>query len=62
MRLEREGWNTRDLVKRLASLFELKDVDIGCAGQKDRQARVIQTFSLFLRSLDEGGGGSTDPG
>lgn len=51
--LEREGWNTRDLQKELASLFGLKDGEVGYAGLKDKQALVTQTFSLQQRSLSE---------
>ncbi|MEW6266283.1 MAG: tRNA pseudouridine(13) synthase TruD [Thermodesulfobacteriota bacterium] len=53
VRLSRAGWNTRDLVKRLASIFGLKDVDVGCAGLKDKDAVAIQTFSLSLPAADE---------
>lgn len=53
VRISRDGWNTRDLIKRLADIFELKDVDIGCAGQKDKHARAIQTFSLLLPKMPE---------
>jgi tRNA pseudouridine13 synthase len=52
VRLRRECWNTRDLAKRLAKLFGLHEKDVGCAGQKDKQARVIQSFSLHLHKLD----------
>ena len=53
VRLVREGWTTRALQSRLAGLFGLRDVDVGCAGLKDRQARVAQTFSLLLHDVDE---------
>jgi len=51
VRLSREGHNTRDLVRNLAGCFGLRDVDVGCAGQKDKNARVTQTFSLYLPGI-----------
>jgi tRNA pseudouridine13 synthase len=51
--LTRDGWTTRALQKRLANLFGLREVDVGCAGLKDKHARVTQTFSLLLRGVDE---------
>jgi tRNA pseudouridine13 synthase len=51
--LTREGWTTRALQKRLTDLFGLCEVDVGCAGLKDKHARVTQTFSLLLRDMDE---------
>jgi tRNA pseudouridine13 synthase len=53
VRLTREGWTTRALQERLVGLFGLREVDIGCAGLKDKHARVTQTFSLLLRDADE---------
>ena len=53
VRLTREGWTTRALQRQLVSLFGLSEVDVGCAGLKDKQARVTQTFSLLLRDVDE---------
>ena len=53
VRLTREGWTTRALQKKLVSLFDLREVDVGCAGLKDKHARVTQTFSLLLRDVDE---------
>jgi len=53
VRLVREGWTTRALERRLAELFDLRDVDVGSAGLKDKHARATQTFSLLLRDLDE---------
>ena len=53
VRLTREGWTTRALQKRLTDLFGLREVDVGCAGLKDKHARVTQTFSLLLRDVDE---------
>jgi tRNA pseudouridine13 synthase len=51
--LTREGWTTRALQKRLTNLFGLREVDVGCAGLKDKHARVTQTFSLLLRDANE---------
>jgi tRNA pseudouridine13 synthase len=53
VRLTREGWTTRALQERLADLFGLREVDVGCAGLKDKHARATQTFSLLLRDVDE---------
>lgn len=53
VRLTKEGWTTRDVENRLADLFGLRDVDIGCAGRKDKHARTTQTFSLSLPNADE---------
>jgi tRNA pseudouridine13 synthase len=54
VRLTREGWTTRALQDELAQLFGLRDVDIGCAGRKDKHARTTQTFSLSLPAADAG--------
>lgn len=51
--LTREGWTTRALEQRLASLFGLRDTDVGSAGQKDKRARVTQIFSLHLPGVEE---------
>jgi tRNA pseudouridine13 synthase len=53
VRLTREGLTTRSLQKQLADLFDLREVDVGCAGLKDKHARVTQTFSLLLESTNE---------
>jgi tRNA pseudouridine13 synthase len=53
VRLTRQGWATRALQQRLISLFGLREVDVGCAGLKDKQARATQTFSLLLHDVDE---------
>jgi tRNA pseudouridine13 synthase len=53
VRLTREGWTTRALQQRLVGLFNLREVDVGCAGLKDKHARVTQTFSLLLENVDE---------
>jgi tRNA pseudouridine13 synthase len=53
VRLTREGWTTRALENELARIFDLRDVDVGCAGRKDKHARAIQTFSLNLPNADE---------
>jgi len=48
VRLTREGLTTREIEIGLAGLFNLRDVDVGCAGRKDKHARTTQTFSLSL--------------
>lgn len=53
VRLTREGWTTRALQNELARIFDLRDVDVGCAGRKDKHARTTQTFSLDLPKADE---------
>ena len=53
VRLTREGWTTRRLARALAVLFELREVDVGYAGLKDKQALVTQTVSLYLPAVDE---------
>ncbi len=50
--LEREGWNTRDLAKRLAAIFGVGQDAIGHAGLKDKQAWVRQTFSVQVKGLE----------
>ena len=52
VRLTREGWTTRALERELARIFDLRDVDVGCAGRKDKHARTTQTFSLNLPNTD----------
>ncbi len=53
VRLTREGQTTRALQNELAQLFNLRDVDVGCAGRKDKHARTTQTFSLNLPNVDK---------
>ena len=53
LRVSREGRNTRDLVLALSDSFGLKESDIGCAGQKDKHAVAIQTFSVYLPHADD---------
>lgn len=48
IRLERDGWTTQALSRKIAELFDLAEVDLGVAGQKDKIARAVQTFSLKL--------------
>jgi tRNA pseudouridine13 synthase len=50
--LTREGMTTRTLKTRLVELFDLREVDVGCAGLKDKHARTTQTFSLLLPKAD----------
>jgi tRNA pseudouridine13 synthase len=44
--IRREGWTTRDVQRALAAAFDLRERDVGCAGQKDKAARATQAFSL----------------
>lgn len=53
VRLTREGWTTRAVEMELRDIFDLRDVDVGCAGRKDKHARTTQTFSLNLPNADE---------
>ena len=46
--LRRAGWNTADVAAALADRFDLKSVDVGWGGRKDKQAVTTQTFSLHL--------------
>ncbi len=53
VRLTRAGWTTRAVERELTRIFDLREVDIGCAGRKDKHARTTQTFSLNLPAADE---------
>lgn len=53
VRLTREGWTTRALEQDLGKLFRLRDVDVSCAGLKDKHAHATQTFSLHMPNADE---------
>lgn len=46
--LRRAGWNTADVAAALADRFNLKSVDVGWGGRKDKRAVTTQTFSLHL--------------
>jgi tRNA pseudouridine13 synthase len=61
VRLTREEWATRALQQRLMSLFDLREVDVGCAGLKDKRARVTQTFAAPARR-GRSNSGLSDPG
>lgn len=52
VRFRRQGWATPPLLNKLARLFGLRDVDIGCAGLKDKAAHATQTVSLMLPKAD----------
>ncbi|MEW5914245.1 MAG: tRNA pseudouridine(13) synthase TruD [Thermodesulfobacteriota bacterium] len=52
LRLRREGMTTRVLADRLADLFGLGRGEVGFAGLKDKQARAVQSFSLYLPGVD----------
>ncbi len=49
VRIGREGFTTRDAAIKLAQLFNIREMDVGYAGLKDKQARTLQTFSLLLK-------------
>ncbi len=51
--LTRSGWTTQSLRKELAGLFDIKEVNVGYAGMKDKQACVTQIFSLHLHKATE---------
>lgn len=53
LRLKREGMTTREVQKRLAALFGLKEAQVGYAGLKDKQAVTTQTFSLQVFGQNE---------
>lgn len=53
VRLTRQEWTTRSLARELEQIFDLRDVDVGFAGRKDKHARTTQTFSLNLPNVDE---------
>ncbi len=46
--LRRAGWNTADVAAALARCFDLKSMEVGWGGRKDKQAVTTQTFSLHL--------------
>jgi tRNA pseudouridine13 synthase len=46
--LRRAGWNTVDVASTLAHTFDLKPMDVGWGGRKDKRAITTQTFSLAL--------------
>ena len=47
--VRREGRTTREVQRALAAAFGIEERDVGCAGQKDKVARVTQAFSLPVR-------------
>jgi tRNA pseudouridine13 synthase len=51
--LRREGWTTRAVQHEIMRIFGLPEVEVGCAGLKDKHARATQTFSLLLRNIGE---------
>jgi len=53
VRLTRAGWTTQAVEQELRRMFDLREVDVGCAGRKDKHARTTQTFSLNLPAADE---------
>lgn len=51
--LTRSGLTTRAVVQELCRIFGLREVDVGCAGRKDKHARTTQTFSLNMPTAEE---------
>ncbi|MFC2143894.1 tRNA pseudouridine(13) synthase TruD [Candidatus Aenigmatarchaeota archaeon] len=49
----REGITTRDLQERFAEVFNVKPDKVGCAGMKDKNAKVTQTFSVEVGKTEE---------
>lgn len=58
--ITKEGYTTRGVSRRLASLFGLGMKDIGYAGLKDKDSRSTQTFSIPLDNLNEEVAGMAD--
>ena len=48
LRISREGMTTRQLADGLADVFGLPRREVGFAGLKDKEARTVQAFSLYL--------------
>lgn len=53
LQIEKLGLNTQMLARQLASLFRLREMDVGYAGLKDRHAVTRQWFSLYLPKIEE---------
>ena len=48
----RRGISTPHVLSQLQRALGLKEAEIGCAGNKDRDATAVQTFSLPIRTKD----------
>ena len=48
--ITRDGFTTREIQQRLARIFGIPVRDVGCAGLKDKHARVTQAFSLNIKN------------
>ena len=48
LHLKKTGINTADVARQLARHFGVKEMDVGYAGMKDKQAVTTQWFSLYL--------------
>jgi len=46
--IQKNNLNTQDVVRRLSRLADVKDMNIGFAGLKDRVAETTQSFSIHL--------------
>lgn len=51
--LTKENLTTRQVRQQLASLFDVKNRDVGFAGLKDKYARSTQTFSVLVGHVDK---------
>lgn len=52
LHLQKTGENTQYLADALATFFNIKKMDVGVAGMKDRQAVTSQWFSCYLPGTD----------
>lgn len=50
--IEKNGANTAWIAKRLAELAQVKEMDVGYAGMKDRHSISRQWFSIYLPRVD----------
>ncbi|MEM9622709.1 MAG: tRNA pseudouridine(13) synthase TruD [Pseudomonadota bacterium] len=44
--VEKTGWNTRDVARAIAEAYAVREMDVGYAGMKDKQAVTQQWFSV----------------
>jgi len=49
LRIEKRGLSTADAVRSVARAFGVSEREVGCAGQKDRQALTVQWFSVLTK-------------
>ncbi|HSS65403.1 MAG TPA: tRNA pseudouridine(13) synthase TruD [Gammaproteobacteria bacterium] len=53
LRIRKRGLNTRDVAKALARQADVRPIDVGFAGMKDRNAVATQWFSVGLAGRDD---------